>query len=560
MSSPTPAPLSAPDALAGPSTARARWELLGITLACLGMAWGACLPVLRLDGWPNNHEGLSIFERAEGFRRAFAAGDFFPLWTPFCFNGHGSPWPFFYHRLFTTVSGGLAWMLGSTYHGVRLSLVAVLFLGTTGTAAAARRLGASGLIQVFAAFLLCSAPYTFFDWLVRGAAAEFCAMMLYPWLLWACARLLSDGRGGVATGFIFVLLFYAHTVMFLYALPTFLIALGFMLARRGWRSALITAVQAALPVLVLCAPYAALLLRLEKDFNMAALGIFTPEREFLPLGRYLWDTEFHWGLQWERTTPALGPALLVSLGLLTAVALASRGARPGGWNAALGFLVLCALPYALLQASFTAPFYRGVPLANLIQFPWRLVGFLITLLVLMWSMLVQEPLRRGGWRRGLALAAVGLPTCAGLGFCWTATHPRYEVASRAFIEQHLAQLDRPWSTYEYLPRSVIRVGLAPPMPFLFQQGCARMTTEPAQLQQPVHFKHITLVVSSDQGCDVYFNQFQTPFLAAESSGPARFFTTQVGTLGIHVPPGEQRIELRRRGFLELLARTFWRAG
>lgn len=76
--------------------------------AIAGLALLAVAVVLPGRGWPYNHDGLSAFERTESFRRAFLAGDLFPTWSPFCFNGHGTPGPFFYHRLFYTVSGGLA--------------------------------------------------------------------------------------------------------------------------------------------------------------------------------------------------------------------------------------------------------------------------------------------------------------------------------------------------------------------------------------------------------------------------------------------------------------------
>jgi hypothetical protein len=522
------------------------------------VAVAAVLPFSGSDGWPNTHEGLSLFERAEGFRRAFAAGDFFPLWTPFCHNGHGSPWPFFYHRLFSTVSGGLAWGLGSTYRGVQLALVALLFVGALGAAASARRLGASRAVQVLAAFLLCFSPYAFFDWLVRGAGAEFSAMMLYPWLLWACLRLRAEGRGGAAAGLVLALLFYAHTVMFLYALPTFALALGFMLARHGWRPTLVAAGQAALAVLVPCAPYAVLMVRLGRYFNTGALGIFSPEREYVPLGRYLWDSEFHWGLQWKGVTPELGPALLVGLAVLATLALLSRDGPPRGRGPVLAFPCAAAAFYALLQVPLSAPFYRAVPFASLLQFPWRLVGFLTSLLVLVWAVLVEDALRREGWRRGLALAVVGLSASAALVLGWKATHPRYDTEPRAFIESHLARLDRPWSANEYLPLSVLSAGvIAPPMPFLSSRGCERMTAEPAlALEGPLHFERITLTVSSQQGCAVHFNQYLTPFLALEASGPVRFGPTSVGTLGIELPPGEHHVTLRRRGFLELLLREF----
>ncbi|MBZ4420669.1 hypothetical protein [Myxococcus sp. RHSTA-1-4] len=518
------------------------------------MALAALLPLLGLDGWPFNHEGFSVFERAEAFRRAYAAGDFFPLWTPFCHNGHGSPWPFFYHRLFTTLSGGLAWVLGSAFRGVQLALLLGLLAGALGMAAVARRLGASPRLQVLAAFLLCFSPYAYLDWLVRGAAAELSAMMLYPWLLWACLRLRDEGRGGWSVGLALAAMFYAHMVMFLYAFFTLAVALGFMRARWGWRSTLAATGQAALVVLVLCAPYALLMVRLEKHFNPGALGAWTPDREYVPLARYLWDRKFHWGKQWEGITPEIGRALSIGLLVLGGVRLASRGdtrSRGPAWGLLLGSAAI----YAVLQLPVSAPFYRAVPFARLLQFPWRLVAFLTPLLVLVLCMLVEDTAARDGWKRRLSWAVVGLTVFTGLWFGWRATHPRYPVASRSEIESELAALDRPWSGNEYLPRAAVEAGVPPPAAFLSHEGCEKVEAEPREaLLGALHFGRITLSVSAPRGCTVRFNQFQTPFLAAEADTPARFVTTEAGTLEVQLPAGEHRVILRRRGLFELLSR------
>jgi hypothetical protein len=94
----------------------AAWLLAYIPLAIFATQAG-----WRVPGWPINHEFFVMFERVEAFRRAYLAGDWFPLWTPFSNNGHGSPIPFFYHRLFNTGASLLAVVAGSTYAGVKVA-------------------------------------------------------------------------------------------------------------------------------------------------------------------------------------------------------------------------------------------------------------------------------------------------------------------------------------------------------------------------------------------------------------------------------------------------------
>ena len=57
---------------------------------------------------------MACFQKVEVFRRAFAHGDLLPLWTPLAENGYGSPFPFFYHRLFNSLAGAVALATGST--------------------------------------------------------------------------------------------------------------------------------------------------------------------------------------------------------------------------------------------------------------------------------------------------------------------------------------------------------------------------------------------------------------------------------------------------------------
>src|SRR5207253_4129427 len=117
-----------------------------------------------------------------------------PVWSRFAPTGHGTPAPLFYHRLFYLVSGAFAIPSG-TPAGVRIALLFFLALGGMGMVAAARRLGAPWLHAIILGCYLPAANYTLTDWLVRGAMAEFSAMMLLPWVfLFGIAALSGSSR------------------------------------------------------------------------------------------------------------------------------------------------------------------------------------------------------------------------------------------------------------------------------------------------------------------------------------------------------------------------------
>ena len=98
--------------------------------------------VLSIDSWPWNHDYVSTFQRVEVFRLAYLAGDFFPIWTPFGQNGYGSPFPFFYHRLYNSVVGLIA-LVCSTVTAVRISIPLMLLIGGLGMFRLAKRVGIS---------------------------------------------------------------------------------------------------------------------------------------------------------------------------------------------------------------------------------------------------------------------------------------------------------------------------------------------------------------------------------------------------------------------------------
>ena len=142
----------------------------------------ACSRTLVLAGWPDNHDGVACFQKVEVFRRAFANGDVLPLWTPLAENGYGSPFPFFYHRLFNSLAGAVALGTGSAYTAVKVVIPLLLFAGALGMRRALLAMGLGPFHAVCGALLLAFSNYAYTDWVVRGAFGEFAAFMLVPWL------------------------------------------------------------------------------------------------------------------------------------------------------------------------------------------------------------------------------------------------------------------------------------------------------------------------------------------------------------------------------------------
>src|SRR5579864_5944897 len=103
---------------------------LAYVLFALAVTWS----LLLLGGVPSTHDPFG-WDRIETYRRAYLAGDLFPVWTPFSSNGHGSSHPLLYHRLYGQLFGALSLVTGV----VRATKISIPFLYVVG-AAGMRRL------------------------------------------------------------------------------------------------------------------------------------------------------------------------------------------------------------------------------------------------------------------------------------------------------------------------------------------------------------------------------------------------------------------------------------
>src|SRR5664279_4796333 len=199
----------------------------------------ACARILVLPGWPENHDGVACFQRVEIFRRAFAEGNLVPLWTPLAENGYGSPFPFFYHRLFNTLAGAAALATGSTSLAVKVVIPLLLFAGALGMRRTILAMGLGEFHATSGALLLVFSNYAYTDWFVRGAFAEFAAFMLVPWLTLAALGVVrGTPRAGWGLGAVLSLMFFAQSTIFVFAFALVLVAFaGALVLSKDWRRA-----------------------------------------------------------------------------------------------------------------------------------------------------------------------------------------------------------------------------------------------------------------------------------------------------------------------------------
>lgn len=194
-----------------------RFEILFFAVTILVIL--ACVsPVLRHPGWPQNHEGLAFVDRTLIYADHIRHGDILPIWSSSDAFGMGTPLPLFYHKTFYFVSSILFLLIGSIKAAIVLAIICFMFVGAYGMRLCVGKLTKQAPLLIIVPQLFLLSNYVFSNWLVRGAMAEFSAMMLIPWLFWWCLKLLKDKIFSLAIIPIFFLLFNAHNVTTLFAL------------------------------------------------------------------------------------------------------------------------------------------------------------------------------------------------------------------------------------------------------------------------------------------------------------------------------------------------------
>jgi hypothetical protein len=376
-----------------------RWKFeAGFALVTL-LAIAFILSIVgRHSGWPSNDEGTTQAFETQIYAAHFRQFDFFPIWSSSDSYGLGSPLPLYYHKAFFMVSGVFYLLLGDIKSSLVLGIAMFMIVGVYGMRMALSTITKRRLLIVVGSLGFVFTNYSFADWLVRGDFTEFSAMMLIPWLLWWCLKLITTRSASFALVPIMVLLVLAHNVIALASIITLLVAIATYAAIGGLSSLKMIAKRLLISVLavsLILSPLLLAVVRFDRYYDPSANAIQGPFALFVNFARpvtYFWNSNF--GFFTDRPTRQLGDAsslvtqldfaiwipIAVALPFLLAAVVRRRhtlGARLS--LPALIFLLGSLAAYMSLQFSVSAPIYRVVAPLQLLQFPWRLMAFITPL-------------------------------------------------------------------------------------------------------------------------------------------------------------------------------------
>jgi hypothetical protein len=399
----------------GTKTDERRWIYeLGYATLVLGATVLALSPVLRRSGWPLVQGTTAPLLLVQMYAAHIRHLDLFPVWSSTDGFGMGTPVLLGYHRTFFYVAGVFSALGLGLKASVVTTIAIFMIVGAYGMRRVLAFVTTSRLLCVVGSLGFLFTNYVFTDWLdPRGDLAEFSALMIVPWLLYWCLRLVKLKQFSYLIIPIMVLLVNTHSAIALTSL--FLLAIAFAVyfafsGTQGLRSIAVRLVVSVSGVAVLLAPILLAELRFSKFYDPQSKNIlgYNAEHQFLDIGRYLFDGKHQW-FSHNQTPPwfnfvqidfAIWIPIAAALAFLAIrwsarrFGLVGSGRRARPKDSAVVFLVASLAFYVFLQLRASYVIYRVLTPLQVINFPWRMLAYITPLGVVVVVVIADRAMRR----------------------------------------------------------------------------------------------------------------------------------------------------------------------
>ncbi len=481
----------------------------------------------------------------EHFREAFGSGILYPRWLPEIHGGYGyptfvlyQPGYFFWKLPFSALISDPLWAAYASLYGLFvIGAAGAWLLGRTQT----NELG--GYIAATAFTLT---PYAFVNLYVRCDLSELAALLIAPWpfalTLMLRQRLGADHRSGLPLCLALIValtaLIYSHPVGLVFVMPiyaAFIVCLGFgrgsAIRLRFWLSAACAVTVA----LAFSAPYWVTLIEMMPHVNIKAAfrNYYVPERHFVDFTDYI--------------LPRIGREgpVFAQLGMPHLV-VAVLGAFALRRNLAALFGIVALAVLLVAMSDFAAAFWT-LPVVRNMQFPWRMMCVVATLMGLCASGSVRllPACTAGKW------LVLGIVYCGSL--AWYQTQFEFKAGatkvSREFLTARRAEHAGTIWAYvakdEFRPRWASRHHALrkPNEPMMVATPTARLAVLPTSTKWRPYYQ-----VTASGPVSITIRQFYLPGWRVEIDGTPvadavlrRLVNPADGTMRVTVPPGAHRI-------------------
>ena len=340
----------------------------------------------------------SIFFLVE-FDQTFRDGYLWPRWSPDFSFGYGYP----LFNLYAPLAFYLAEIIHLLGFGFVTSIKIMYVLATVGAGLSmygfARRLFGPNS-GVLAAVVYMYVPFHLVEIFVRSAFAEFVALAVIPLVFWAFTELIarpSPRRAGLAALAYGILVLTHHSTFFTFSpfLIIYILCLIFAKSKLKVKEigrGTVYAGSAGLLGLALSAIY---LVPLITEMKFIKIEQWT-SGSYNYLQHFVYFSQFFspdWGYGYAGPGPIddfsyqLG---IVVISLMSFALIVILSCRIRHYGIALFFLV-ATMATVLLMSPLAEPIWQVLPIASLVQFPWRLLGMTAFTMALVAGSLLALP-------------------------------------------------------------------------------------------------------------------------------------------------------------------------
>ena len=347
------------------------------------------------DGWPYNHEVLRFMIRTKIYAEHFRHWDLFPIWSSGDSFGMGSPLPLYYQKLFYYFAAPVYIITANIKFSILFTIGLFMMVGAYGMRFATRTLTDGKLLLVAAPMALILSNYTFTEWITRGAMSEFAAMMIVPWLIWWCLNLIIYGEFSYGIVAILYFTLVAHNVVALFAVIPLTVSFAIYLHKYRLNSLRLikkNVVISFFGLTMLAAPlliFQKLFLKSYDPSRITELN-YTPVKQFRDFIEYISSTDASFSkitttlniqIDYGVWIPLLIILVFAGYMLLVSDKKMTRFRRYFGSRVML-FLTSSLAIFFLLQLRLSTPIYENFRIIQFVQFPWRLLVFIVPLGIL----------------------------------------------------------------------------------------------------------------------------------------------------------------------------------
>jgi hypothetical protein len=332
-------------------------------------------------GFPYTHDGENHLARFANYKVAVREGQFPPRFAPNLFNHFGYPALNYNYPLANILSVPFSFIKINYEVTFKIEAVAAVFLALLGLEKWLELLGIKDKTRSGALLLFATAPYLLDTIFYRGNIGEIWAISLFIWLFWTVEKVRQEKLSLVVQLLLVVIwtaFFLSHNVTVLFGVP---IVFCYAVVRLGkniqaWKWLSVSFVFSILLSLWFWLP--AVLEKSEVVVGDAALS--QSFATHFPTLHQLVFSPLKFGYSYigkvDSVSLGLGLSQIIVLLLATFLVLKNRTR-----NAVVVCTLLMSWLLVLFQLQFTEAVWKVVPLANYIQFPWRLSLFLCVLII-----------------------------------------------------------------------------------------------------------------------------------------------------------------------------------